>query len=56
MAERPKLLSLNDCAEDAQVSTRTIRRMIKDGDLKAVRIGKQIRIKEADWLAYMNRI
>ena len=44
-ARSPALLSVKDAAERIQVSTQTIRRMIKAG-LKIYRAGRQIRIAE----------
>jgi excisionase family DNA binding protein len=34
------------------VSARTVRRLIEAGELRACRMGKQIRIRHADLLAY----
>lgn len=39
-----KYATLGEAAEHLLLSTRTVRRMIADGDLKAVRIGGSIRI------------
>jgi len=44
----PALLTLDQTAQHLQVSTKTIRRWIKSGDLIAHRLGRQFRISEAD--------
>jgi excisionase family DNA binding protein len=46
-----KLLSVKDAAAYAKVSTQTVRRLIKAGDLKTYRVGRQIRIDESDLIA-----
>jgi excisionase family DNA binding protein len=43
-----KLMSVQDAADYAKVSTQTVRRMIKAGNLKIYRMGRQIRIDESD--------
>jgi excisionase family DNA binding protein len=48
-----KLLSVSEAANYAKVSTQTVRRWIKAGHLKIYRAGRQIRIDEADLLAYL---
>jgi excisionase family DNA binding protein len=45
------LLSVKDAAAYAKVSTQTLRRLIKAGDLKIYRVGRQIRIDESDLIA-----
>jgi excisionase family DNA binding protein len=42
----------NQIAERWLVSPRTVRRLIEAGELRACRMGKQIRIRHADLLAY----
>jgi excisionase family DNA binding protein len=42
----------NQIAERWLVSPRTVRRLIEAGKLGACRVGKQIRIRHADLLAY----
>ena len=44
----PGLFTIEQTAEHLQVSTKTIRRWIKNGDLIAHRIGRQLRISDAD--------
>jgi excisionase family DNA binding protein len=48
-----KLLSVREAANYAKVSRQTVRRWIKAGYLKIYRAGRQIRIDEADLLAYL---
>lgn len=43
-----KYASLNETAEHFGLHPQTVRRMISDGDLHAVRIGGQIRISLAE--------
>jgi excisionase family DNA binding protein len=44
----PRLLSLREVADTLGVSTRTVHRFIKAGDLVAHRIGGQLRIALTD--------
>ena len=39
-------------AERWLVSSRTVRRLIEAGELRACRVGKQIRVRHSDLLAY----
>ena len=50
---RPRLLTPNEVAEHLRVSTMTVYRLIKSGDLRAARIGKSFRISEDDFDAYL---
>jgi excisionase family DNA binding protein len=47
-----RLLSLGDLAERWRVSTRTIVRMTDRREIHSIRVGKQIRFKLSDILAY----
>jgi excisionase family DNA binding protein len=49
----PPLLTISQTAEHLQVSTKTIRRWIKAGDLIAHRLGRQWRISHADLQAFI---
>ena len=49
-----KLLSVQEAADCAKVSTQTVRRAIKGGCLKTYRAGRQIRIDEADLVQYLS--
>jgi len=50
---RPGLLTPNEVAEQLRVSSMTVYRLIKAGDLRAARIGKSFRIREDDVDAYL---
>ncbi|MEO7572627.1 MAG: helix-turn-helix domain-containing protein [Acidimicrobiales bacterium] len=52
-APHPRLLTPNEVAELLRVSSMTVYRLIKAGDLPAARIGKSFRIREADVDAYL---
>ncbi|MCY3805762.1 MAG: helix-turn-helix domain-containing protein [bacterium] len=51
--ERPRFMTVAEVAELMRVSTMTVYRLIKAGDLPAVRFGKSYRIDEADVDAYL---
>ena len=42
------LLTISEVAEVCRVSTRTVRRWIKRGEMAAHRLGRQVRISEKD--------
>jgi excisionase family DNA binding protein len=52
---RLRLLSVDDIADDLGVSTKTIRRLIDDGELRAYRIGRALRVSEDEVRKYLNR-
>ena len=45
--------SVDDVAEQLGVSTKTVRRWIAAGDLPVHRLGRQLRISEADLVAFI---
>ena len=47
------LLRLDEVAERLSVSLSTVRRLIYRGDLKAVRIGRLLRVRPADLTTYI---
>ena len=47
------LLRLDEVAERLSVSPSTVRRLIRRGDLKAVRIGRLLRVRPADLTTYI---
>jgi excisionase family DNA binding protein len=49
-----KLMSVQGAAQYAHVSTQTVRRAIKAGQLKIYRAGRQIRIDESDLVNYLS--
>ena len=48
MTQPPELLSVFDIAKRLNLHVKTIRGYVRDGRLKAVRIGKQYRIRRSD--------
>ncbi len=55
MEEPTQFLSPEDVAERLSLNVRTIRRYIREGRLKATRIGKQYRIAASDFQAFVAR-
>lgn len=49
------LLRMRQVADALGVSEMTIRRLIRRGELPAVRVGIQLRVPRADVLAYLTR-
>lgn len=47
-SQRPRYLTVAEVALDMRVSTMTVYRLIKSGELAAVRVGKSYRIRETD--------
>jgi len=54
-ARTPVLLTVDDVADQLQLSPKTVRRMIARNDLAAHRVGRQIRIAPSDLLALIHR-
>jgi excisionase family DNA binding protein len=52
-AER-RLLTVREVAETMRVSTMTVYRLIKAGELAAIRVGKHFRIRDADLSEYLD--
>ena len=50
---RPRFLTPAEVAEQLRVSSMTVYRLIKSGELRAARIGKSYRISEDDVDAYL---
>jgi excisionase family DNA binding protein len=48
-----QFLSIADAAELFKVNHRTIRTLIKDGKIRAIRVGAQIRIEPAELRRYL---
>lgn len=57
MREKPsrRLLTVNEVADILRVSNMTVYRLIKGGQIPAIRVGKNYRIKEADVNKYLTR-
>jgi excisionase family DNA binding protein len=49
----PQLLTIPQLAERLGVCTRTIRRQIAAGELRAHRFGRQVRVSEEDAIAFI---
>lgn len=49
-----ELLTPREVAEAMRVSTMTVYRLVKSGDLPAIRVGKHLRIRTADLAAYLD--
>lgn len=52
-AQADRLLRLDEAAEVLQVSDSTIRRLVRDKELKVVRIGRAIRVRPEDLDAFI---
>ncbi|MEP7172436.1 MAG: helix-turn-helix domain-containing protein [Aestuariivirga sp.] len=50
-----RLLTIKDVAERLQVSCRTIHRLVANGNLAVIRIGRAIRISEEALRAFLTR-
>jgi predicted DNA-binding transcriptional regulator AlpA len=50
-----RLLTLKQCRELGQVSRWTVWNWCNKGDLRTVEIGGVTRIRESDWLAFLQR-
>jgi excisionase family DNA binding protein len=53
MAEE-KLLTVEQIAENLQVSDQTVRRWIRAGELRAIKLGRAFRIRESDLQEFLN--
>ena len=49
------LLTLEDVAEALKVSVDTVRRIIADGEIKTIRVRRQLRIRESELEGYLRR-
>lgn len=52
---RARLLTVAEVADFMRVSTMTVYRLIKAGDLAALRVGKSYRLREDDVDRYLER-
>lgn len=52
---RPRFLTVAEVADLMRVSTMTVYRLIKAGQLRAARIGKSYRVREDHLDAYLSR-
>ena len=51
----PRLLRVREVAESLAVSNMTVYRLIRDGQLRAVRVGHGWRISEADLAGFLGQ-
>ena len=51
-----KLLTVEEVAEQLAVNARTVRNLIKSGDLEFYKVGGVYRIDEQDFKSYLNKI
>jgi excisionase family DNA binding protein len=49
-----RLLTVREVADTMRVSTMTVYRLIKGGELQAIRVGKHFRIRESDLSGYLD--
>lgn len=49
------LLTASEVAERLRVSTMTVYRLIRSGELPAVRVGRNYRVRSDDLLSYLDR-
>jgi excisionase family DNA binding protein len=49
-------MKIEDVAQKLQVSKSSVRRLITNGELPAVRIGKSVRIRSDDWDQFMAKL
>ena len=54
VAVEHRLLTVREVADAIRVSTMTVYRLIKGGDLQAIRVGKHFRIRETDLGRYLD--
>ena len=52
--DRHRMLTLGEAADFLALSTRTVRRKIRDGELTAHKFGRLWRISEADLVAFLD--
>ena len=50
-----RLLTIKDVAEFLQCSTRKVQRMIKDGELEAIRVGRLVRVRPEALIVFLER-
>ena len=53
--QRPRFLTVAEVADTLRVSTMTVYRLIKSGELRAARVGKSYRLREEDVDAYLSK-
>ena len=54
LSNYPPVLGVNDVAEILGVTSRTVRKMVKDRQIGSLRIGKRIKIPKDKLIDYLN--
>ena len=54
MPTAERCLSLREASERLSVSVKTVRRLIRDGDLPAVKVRSRLVIRESDLVAFIS--
>ena len=49
-----QLLTVREVADAMRVSTMTVYRLIRDGEMPAIRVGKHFRLRSADVQSFLN--
>lgn len=55
LKDYPPVLSVSDIAKILNVSTKTVRLLVKSGDLHCIRVGRLIRIPKDKLIDYINQ-
>ncbi|OPZ59500.1 MAG: Helix-turn-helix domain protein [Candidatus Aminicenantes bacterium ADurb.Bin508] len=53
MEFRERLMTPEEVAERLAITPKTVRRFLREGRLKAMKVGRLWRVRESDLLAYM---
>lgn len=54
-SKTPEIMTLEQLAEYLQVSYQTVYKMVRNGDIRAVKIGRSYRVRKEDVDAYFNK-
>ena len=54
MQNKESCLTMQECSKRLGVSIKTVRRLIADGELPAVKIRSRLVVKESDLVAYIS--
>lgn len=54
MASEHRLLTVREVADAMRVSTMTVYRLIRAGEIPAIRVGRHFRIRESDLTEYFD--
>jgi excisionase family DNA binding protein len=55
MVEIPEVYTLQEVAERLRVSLQTVRRLVRTGELKTIKVGRQYRVTHAQLEAFMGQ-